>query len=161
MKKLKQMIEKISQFLDNLAGWGIVVTMILVVVNILLRIILKSPIDGIYEYVGYITAVVIGFGLAWCAIQKSHVAIEFIVEKLPQKVQTVISTVTGLMVLVFLLFAGYQVFCLGLKVLSSGEVSATARIPFYPFIFLVALGFIVLALVEFVNILKGVKGNVT
>lgn len=156
MKKLETFITKASQLLDNAAGWGIVATMLLVVINILLRTIANSPIQGVYEVVGFLSAVVIAFGLAWCAVQKAHIAIEFIVEKLPQKAQKVISLVSGFMVMLLLLFISYRVFHHGFKVIASGEVSASAQIPFYPFIFMVALGFLLLFLVEFVNVMKGV-----
>lgn len=157
MKKLEVFVTKASRLLDDIAGWGVVAVMFLVVVNILLRSFLNSPIQGIYEITGFITAVVIGFGLAWCAVQKSHIAIEFIVEKMPLKVQKAIHVVSGVLIMVFLMFISYRVFFHGFKVIASGEVSATARIPFYPFIFMVALGFLMLFLVELVNLVKGVE----
>ena len=157
MKKLEVFVSKASHLLDGIAGWGVVVTMLLVVVNILLRALFNSPIQGVYEITGFITAVVIGLGLAWCALQKSHIAIEFIVEKLPLKVQNVIHIISGVLIMVFLLFISYRLFFHGFKVIASGEVSATAQIPFYPFIFLVAIGFLLLFLVELVNLLKGVE----
>lgn len=156
MKKLEVFVKKTSQLLDNLAGWGVVATMLLVVINILLRTVANRPIQGVYEVVGFITAVVIAFGLAWCAVQKGHIAIEFIVEKLPVKAQSVIHVSSGFAIMLLLLFISYRVFHHGFKVIASGEVSATAQIPFYPFIFLVALGFLLLFLVELVNVLKGV-----
>lgn len=157
MKKLEVFTAKAGQLLDNIAGWGIVATMLLVVVNILLRSVANSPIQGVYEIVGFLTAVVIAFGLAWCAVQKSHIAIEFIVEKLPRKVQNTIHLISGFMIMVLLLFISYRLFHHGFKVIASGEVSATAQIPFFPFIFMVALGFSMLFLVEFVNVMKGVQ----
>lgn len=156
MKKLEVFVKKTSQLLDNLAGWGVVAIMLLVVINILLRTVANRPIQGVYEVVGFITAVVIAFGLAWCAVQKGHIAIEFIVEKLPVKAQSVIHVSSGFAIMLLLLFISYRVFHHGFKVIASGEVSATAQIPFYPFIFLVALGFLLLFLVELVNVLKGV-----
>lgn len=156
MNKFESIVTKTSRVLDTIAGWGIVLTMILVISNIFLRSILNSPIQGIYEYVGFITAVVIAFGLAWCAIQKAHIAIEFIVEKFPQKIQHVIEICTGSLVTLFLLFSSYQVVRHGLKVMASGEVSATSQMQFYPFIFMVALGLLLLSLAELMNVLKGV-----
>jgi TRAP-type C4-dicarboxylate transport system permease small subunit len=156
MEKLEALVIKFSRLLDNMAGWGIVATMLLVVVNILLRTVANSPIQGVYEIVGFIIAVVIAFGLAWCAIQKAHIAIEFIVEKLPVKAQNAVQLVSGFAITILLLFISYRVFHHGVKVIASGEVSASAQIPFYPFIFLAALGFLLLFLVELMNVLKGV-----
>ncbi len=150
-------VSVISRLLDDAAGWGIVVTMALVVVNILLRVIFKNSIQGIYEYVGYITAAVIGLALAWCALEKAHISIDFIVEKMPAGVRKIVDVITGSVAVIFLLFSCLQTCVYGVKVMNSGEVSATSQIPFYPFIFIVAAGFFVLSLSEFTKILKGVK----
>jgi TRAP-type C4-dicarboxylate transport system permease small subunit len=156
MKGFERFVSKLSRLLDNIAGWGIVLVMVMVVINIILRRVFNSPILGIYDFVSYITSVIIGFGLAWCALQKAHIAIEFIVDKFSEKSKSVIEVITGFCSVILLLFAGYQMVLDGFKVIKNGEVSATAQIPFYPFIFMVAFGLLVLCLVECVNVLKEV-----
>lgn len=156
MKKIENFTAKASRLLDDIAGWGIVVTMALVVVNILLRTIFKSPIKGVYEYTGYFTALIIGFALAQCAIEKAHIAVDILAEKLNPKMQLVINTVLGSIMIVFLAFSSIQILLYGMNVLRSGEVSATAHIPFYPFIFMVSAGFFILCLVEVIKVIKGV-----
>ena len=81
MQKITELIKKASKLMDTIAGWGIVAIMALVVINVLLRVIFNSPILGVYEYVGYTTAGVIAFSIAYCALQNAHIAIEFIFEK--------------------------------------------------------------------------------
>lgn len=150
-------VSVISRIMDDAAGWGIVATMALVVLNILLRVIFKNSIQGIYEYVGYITASVIGLALAWCALEKAHISIDFVAEKMPDRVRKTVDVITGSVAVIFLLFSSYQVCVYGVKVMNSGEVSATSKIPFYPFIFIVAAGLLVLSLSELTKLLKGVK----
>lgn len=156
-KENKSVVAVISRFLDDAAGWGIAATMALVVINIILRVVFKDSIQGVYEYVGYISAAVIGLALAWCALEKAHISIDFIVEKMPARVQKLIDMITGIAVVIFLLFLSYQVCAYGVRIMNSGEVSATSKIPFYPFIFIVAAGLLVLSVSEFIKILKGVK----
>jgi TRAP-type C4-dicarboxylate transport system permease small subunit len=156
MRKFENIVEKISRIMDHIAGWGIVATMVLVIVNILLRVIFKSPIQGVYEYVGYLTAAVIGFAIAFCALQKAHIAIDILAEKLGKRVQNIVDSAAGGIILVFLSFCCYQVLMYANKVMTSGEVSATAHVPFYPFIFMVAAGLSVLCLVELMRLVKGV-----
>jgi len=156
VRLLERYITKSSRFLDSLAGWGIAATMLLVVVNIILRIVFKAPIQGVYEYVGFLTAAIIGFAIAYCAIQNAHISIGFLVEKLPCKVQKIIQTASGTVILIFLVFASYQTFMYAREKAISGEVSATAHMPFYPFIIMVAIGLLMLCLVEIVKVLKGV-----
>ena len=72
MNKFEKIVTKTSRLLDDIAGWVIVATMALVVVNIILRAVFKNPVKGVYEYAGYLTALVIGFAIAQCAIEKAY-----------------------------------------------------------------------------------------
>jgi len=156
MNKFHRIIEKTSCLLDDIAGWGVVVTMVLVVVNIILRSVFNRPIKGVYEYTGYFTAVVIGFAIAKCALDKAHIAVDFFIEKLNSKFQMAVDTVLTAITMVFLAFAGIQVLLYGINVFKIGEVSQTAHIPFYPFILMVSAGIFALCLVEASKLIKGV-----
>jgi len=156
MNKFHKIIEKAGCMLDDIAGWGIVVTMALVVVNVILRSVFNNPVKGVYEYTGYFTAVVIGFAVAKCAAEKAHVAVDFFIEKLNPGLQLAINTVFSSIIVVFLAFSSTQVLIYGINVYKIGEVSQTAHIPFYPFIFMVSLGLFALCLVEISNAIKGV-----
>ncbi len=158
MKKVEKLVTKVSCFFDNLAGLGIVLAMLLVVVNVPLRAI-NRPIQGVYEYAGFIMAVIIAFALAYCAVQNGHIAIEFLIEKLPVKLQKIINTFFGTILFFFIVFAGIQMIDYARKSALSGEVSPTAHIPIYPFIFMVAIGLFALSLVEFIKLIKGVMGK--
>ncbi|NLM10539.1 MAG: TRAP transporter small permease [Clostridiaceae bacterium] len=159
MNKFEKIVTKTSRLLDDIAGWVIVATMALVVVNIILRAVFKNPVKGVYEYTGYLTALVIGFAIAQCAIEKAHIAVDFFIEKLNLKVQLIIDTVLSGLIILFLAFSSIQVFLYGINVISSGEVSATAHLPFYPFIFMVSAGLFILCLVEINKVIKGVANK--
>lgn len=157
MQKFESIVGKTSQVLNNIAGWGIVLTMVLIVVNIILRALFSLPIKGIYEIAGYITALVVAFTLAQCALDGAHIAVEIFIDKLNPKAQLVINTVFGSIIIAFLFLVGIQVFSNGITVMKSGEVSPTAQVSFYPFIFMVSIGFFVLCIAEIYKTIKGVK----
>ncbi len=159
MQKWENAVAKLSRLMDGIAGWGIVVIMLLVVVNVFFRAVFNHPVQGVYEYVGYLTAGVVGFSISYCAVQRAHIAIDFLVEKIFPKKQGVVDRITGSITLVFLSLFCYQMVVYANKVMSSGEVSATAHLPFYPFIYMVAAGLFVLCLVELMKIVKGVNRN--
>jgi len=156
MNKFDKIVTKTSRLLDDIAGWVIVAAMALVVINIILRAALNNPIKGVYEYTGYLMAVVIGFAIAQCAVEKTHIAVDFFIDKLNPLAQSVIDTVFSSVTVIFLVFSSIQVLIYGITVVKSGEVSATAHIPFYPFIFMVSAGLFMLSLVELNKVVKGV-----
>lgn len=147
MKTIATITNRFGELLDRLAGLILASVMLLVVANILLRSLFKRPILGTYELVGYCTAAAIGLSLAFCAAQGGHIAVGILVDRLPARMRTLIELCLNLPILGFLGLAAYQLFCHGKRVIASGEVSPTTELPFYPFIFLVAIGFLALTLV--------------
>lgn len=147
MDQLSGLVKKASSILDKLAGMFITLVMILIVANIILRKVFNSPILGTYELVGFLTAMGIAFALSHCAFQNAHIAIDFIMQRLPSKIQAVVSVLVNAVSLVFwaavVWFLGKFAYAMKIK----GLVSPSAEIPVYPFIYLVALGVAGLCLV--------------
>ncbi len=111
------------------------------------RYVFNKPINGAYELTEYAMAIVIGFGIAYCAVQKGHVTIDLITTRFPKRAQAIIDSVTGFI-------------CLGLSVLivwkyiefipdiyHSGRESVILGIPYYPFVAIVTLGLLSLTVV--------------
>jgi TRAP-type C4-dicarboxylate transport system permease small subunit len=161
MEQFTVITAKISKIMDSIAGWCMASIMVLVISNILLRILIKRPILGTYEYVGFFTALVIGFALAHCAVQNSHIAINLVTDRLPVKVQTFVKIFIDTIAFIFLALSSWHLVLYGKSMAGSGEVSLTTRLPFYPFIYLIAFGISILALVVLADLIncfgKGVK----
>ena len=133
--------------MDRLAGMFIVLVMILIVSNIILRKLFNNPILGTYELVGFLTALGVGFALARCAFQNSHIAIDFIMERLPSRPQAFIAAIINAVSAVFWAAAVWFLIKYAQAMKIKGLVSPSAEIPVYPFIYLVAIGLAGLCLV--------------
>lgn len=159
MQIFETLITRISRLLDFTAGLILAVTAALIVANILARALLNTPILGTYEMVGFFTAGAVGLALARCALENSHIAVEFIMDRFPQPLQKVVQLVTGIPVIGFIIFTAYNLFLYGARIAESGEVSATTQMAFYPFIYMVALGFLALSLVLVLKLLQLFMGG--
>lgn len=146
MNRLTRLSLRVSRVLDQVAGWAVVATMVLVVGNVLLRL-LGRPMGGTYEWVGFLTALAIGLSLAYCGAQGGHVAITMLVDKLPPKVQDSIDMITGTVVLLFLAMTSWEIAAYATTMYVSGEVAATTKAPIYPFIYIISIGFLGFCLV--------------
>jgi TRAP-type C4-dicarboxylate transport system permease small subunit len=148
-------VGKLTQFLDRIAGIAIIAAVLLVVFNIILRIIPgANPILGTYEFVGFLTVLIIGLAIAHCAFQNCHIAVELLMDKLPRKARVVIDFIVHLVSVVFLAFASYEIAAYGKAMVETGMVSPTTKTPFYPFIYIAALGMAVLCVVLLVRMIK-------
>ncbi len=151
MNKFTGLVTGLSRLLDQIAGLCLVAIMALIVGNILLRAIFKSPIVGTIDYVTFLTAVMIGLSLAYCAVQSGHIAVDFVVDRLPLKMQAAVDMVTGLLSLSFWGLCVWQTGIYANRMAVTGVASPTTQTPVYPFIYLVDFGLLALCLVLLVR----------
>ncbi len=133
----------VSRLLNIIAGVAVTVMMLLTVADVLLRAG-GHPIIGTYEIASLLLALVIGFGIPQVSLDRGHVYMDFLLEKLSKRARKVMNTITRLFCITFFLPLGYNLFNVGARFHASGEVSATMKIPFYP----VAYGVAVCCLLE-------------
>lgn len=157
MEKANNLVTRISKALDLLAGLSFFSVMALVVVNILLRVLFKSPILGAYELVGFLTAIGIGLALASCAVQNGHIAVDLLVNRLPCRVQGVIDSLTNVAALGFWALAAWHIAKYAQTMTASGVVASTTQVPLSPVIYLVSLGVSGLCLVLLVKLADSLK----
>lgn len=133
----------ISSLLNTIAGIAVTFMMLLTVADVLLRAG-GRPIIGTFEVVSLLLALVIGFGIPQVSIDRGHVSMDFLTEKLSKKGRRVMNTFTRVLCLILFAFIGYKLFSVGARFHASGEVTPTIMIPFYP----VAYGVAVCCLLE-------------
>ncbi len=144
---------RLARYFDVTARVGVATIAGLVVVNIVLRLFHYS-INQSYDLVCLLMLIVTGFSIAYCALQKGHVAVGALFDRLSKRIRTIIETIVSI---VFLLFFGSVIWGsleYGMSNSRGGEIVPTLGIPVYPFIYLTGLSFLSLWLVLFVDFLK-------
>jgi len=126
---LEKAVQQLARELDRVARWATVLLMALVVTNIILRFTWR-PLLGTYEFVSFLSAVVISFALAYCAIQGGHIAVTLFVDHLPRRAQAIIDTIVGVISITFFGLTVWQITLYATDMVISGEVSPTTKTPF-------------------------------
>ncbi|NLC77985.1 MAG: TRAP transporter small permease [Clostridia bacterium] len=161
--RFSSLVFSLSRFLDRIAAFCIVITMLLVVANVIMRVLFNKPILGTMEFVGFFTAVAVGLALAMCAVGKGHIAVDLLVDRLKPKARFLIDTMVYLLTVIFLGACGWGLVLYGADSAARGLVSPTTQTPVHLFIYLVALGFFTYALVQLVKLMdclgKGGRGH--
>ncbi len=133
----------ISNLLNTIAGIAVTFMMLLTVADVLLRAG-GRPIIGTFEVVSLMLALVIGFGIPQVSIDRGHVYMDFLMDKLSRRGRNVMNTFTRVLCLFLFALIGFNLFNVAARFHASGEVSPTIMIPFYP----VAYGVAVCCLLE-------------
>ena len=147
MKSLDSLVENLSRVMDRLAGFCIVLTMLLIVSNIILRAVFKHPLVGTVDFVNILIALTIGLSIAYCAVQDGHIAIEYFVDKMPASAAAVIKSIVNLIALVFWGVTAWYMMGFAGSMNANGQVAATSQIPLSPVAYIIALGLMAISLV--------------
>lgn len=142
----ERIIENISRRISQLGQVALVLVMLLIVTNVILRLPWR-PLPGTVEMVELLGTILLGLGIAYCQQKKSHIFVSVLVDRFPLRVQALVDAVTGLLALFFTSLVARQLFIYGTRMLERGYTTGHLNIPVYPFIYLVGVGFIILALV--------------
>ena len=150
-------IEKILHSAAARTNWismgAVLAMMALTVVDVVLRL-LRMSIPGAYDIVGLLGAVVISFSLAYTSVEKGHIAVEFLVQKLPENARSVIDALTGLASTLFFAMATWSLAVYALDFYRGGEVSMTIKMPVFPFVLGTSLGCALLSIVLAVSFVR-------
>jgi TRAP-type C4-dicarboxylate transport system permease small subunit len=161
-----EVLEKIRDLLDKaflaLGGVAVLALMLLATGNVCGRVF-GMPYRGTYELVASLGAVVTAFALGYTQRKKSHIVVDILTETFSGGAKKLLDGVSYLIGTVFFGVVSWVIFRWGIRIAGSGEVSETLKIPYYPFIYSVALGFAFLSLTLLLDFLHTVlkKGGRT
>jgi TRAP-type C4-dicarboxylate transport system permease small subunit len=159
MDSIKHRITGISKFLDLIGGYFYFAMMLIVVYNVIMRSIFSMPFIGTVELVEIFAAVAVGLTISYCAILGEHISIDFILDYAPKKFQRVVNIIMSCLSLGFLATAAWMIFKYGETIRSSGQVTATMGIGYYPFIYAISFGFLIYSLVILLRIIELLMGR--
>ena len=112
MGALGRFLEKVTTLLSgHLQGWLIFAMMVIVLVDVTSRYVLRNPLSIAEEFGGYLLVTVTVMGLAFAWQTRSHVRVEFLINKLPpawRRWLRVLTVALAAALAVFMVIAGYQ-----------------------------------------------------
>jgi len=160
MPKALRYLEKIAHFLSRWFSWvggiGLVAMLGLVVADIIGIKLFKNPVPGAIEIVAFLGVVITAFAIAYTYILRGHIQVEFFVMRLPTRVRAYVDSFVHLLGIVLFALLAWRSYEYGRVLQDTGEVSMTQGIPFYPFVYAIALCCIPVCLVLLVELLKSV-----
>lgn len=132
------------------AGLACLVLLVLASCNVILRFF-GIPLTGAYELAGFTGALIVAFGAAETQRRKGNIVVDVLSRHFNAVVRQVLLMINELIFSVFFSYAGYYILRNALMLRRSGELSETLKMPFYPVMMCVAVGFFLLALTMGIN----------
>ena len=103
-QRVVRLIERVSVLLGgHFMGWLLMVLMFMILVEVLTRYILQSPLSIAEEYGGYMLVAITFVGLGYTWKERGHVRVEWVINALSLKVQSWLRLITLIMATAFAL----------------------------------------------------------
>ena len=156
MTLLDKIDELLGRLLLVLSGAAVLALMLLATGNVVLRIF-HIPFRGTYEIVSFLGAIGVAFALASTQRRKGHIVVDILSSRYSRPVKRFVDAISAAIGSLFFGIVAWQVFLWGMRIASSGEVSETLKVIYYPFVFCVAVGFGLLALTCLMELLRELR----
>jgi TRAP-type transport system small permease protein len=158
MKRFLSVIYKTDVTLHVIAGSVLAFMIAVTFLDVIMRN-MGHPIVGSVEIISFCGAVVIGFAMPYSSWTKTHVYVDFFVDRLSPKNRMIIDAATRLLGVILFAFIGYNFILFGMVLKSSGEVSSSFRLPYYPIAWGLALSCFLLSLTLIADFAKTITSK--
>ena len=158
---LTRVVNPIVQIITYVAAGVLALMMLITAADVLLRYIFNRPISGTWELTSYMMAVVVAFGLSYCALVKGLISVEVLTSRFSPRAQAVFNCITYFFSFLFFSLVTWQSILYIKLIFESNLVSAVLVIPTFPFVAALALGSLVFTLVLLKDFLEYLSQLVT
>lgn len=155
MAGLDRVMQLLNRLLVFCGGMFLVGMVALTCANIISRVV-WLPIRGTFELMGYFGAVVASAALAYTQLNRGHIAVNVLISRFSRKTQRCLNAFNNAACTLFFALVTWQMVLKAHGFMTTGEVSETLRVIFYPFTFAVAVGCGVMALAFLLDFLNAV-----
>lgn len=138
---------RVIDWLEWVGSLALVTMMVITCADVMGAKMFLYPVPGSIDIVMLAQVVAISFGTAAGLILGRHVTVEFFFILLPNWAKAVVEVIVSVLGLLLFSFIVWRLGIYGHYMQIGGEVSATARIPLYPFAYGIALASIPVCLV--------------
>lgn len=157
LDKFERFNRRLSSLFESVGLAGLLVMMAVTCIDVVGAKVFRRPLFGAIDIVVLSQIVAISFAAGMLLILGRHIQVEYFISRLPGRARAVITSVVSLLGLGLFSVIIWQLSVLGYAFKTSGEYSATASIPYYPFAYATALASVPVWLALLLEFLKSLK----
>jgi TRAP-type C4-dicarboxylate transport system permease small subunit len=157
LAKLEKINRQFSSFLELIGVVALVMMMVITCIDVVGGKIFLWRLFGAIDMVQLCQIVAVSFAASMTLILGRHIQVEFFISRLPKRLQAVINSFIFFLVLGLFILIVWRLCIIGYSFKMTGEHSATASIPYYPFAFAIAFASIPVCLTLLLGLLKSIQ----
>lgn len=148
--------KKLSLGFNNISGAALLSIVLITFVDVFFRAF-GYPIMGRSEIVGFLLVIAVCLSFARTEVLGVNTSMEFLKRRLSARGGAMCDAVANLLSLVVFALLARQCFVYAGRLFASGEITPTLKVPFYPLVYVIALGVLLLCFVLLGQLVESVK----
>ncbi len=152
--RLQKIVTTMSQTINGVGGGILLVLMFLTAFDVILRYLFNKPISGSFELTEFMMVCIVGLGLAYCGVNRGHVGVELILERVSPKTRAIMNAITYGISLIFVALITWQLIKYIGTTYEAHLTSSVLLIPNFPFVAILSIGVIAFTLVFLVQVIE-------
>jgi len=157
MKKIKFYIERSADACNAVAAAAVVAMTAVIMCDVVMRLC-RTALPGAYDIISLLGAVVVAFALTSTSIQRGHIAVDFVYDKVPQRYRLLFDVFNEFAGSVFFALLAWQCLAYAAALRGAGEVSLTIKVPIHPFVAGIGLNCALLSMYLLLQLARALRG---
>jgi TRAP-type C4-dicarboxylate transport system permease small subunit len=150
---MEKFMNRLTGVMSAAAGVILVFMVCLTFADIVMRIFGK-PIPGVYEVVGFLGVALAALVLPRSSLERAHVGVDFVYEKLPPKAMLFTKVTTRLLVAAFFFISSWYLIGMAQSFIATKSVTMTLKLPFYPVVYVLSFAFVIQGIVSVYQVVE-------
>jgi TRAP-type C4-dicarboxylate transport system permease small subunit len=150
----KKPLYRVIRILNSLAVAVILAMVLLLVADVISRRIFNSPLSWGFEMVKVMLAVVVSFTIVYCTTRGGHISIDLVTSRFSPKAQRILDIIIYLFGMSLFIFMAWGLSVHALHLWDAHRITGVLPVPIFYFVFALALGSLLLALVLLVHLIN-------
>lgn len=151
--RLARLAQHVNRVLAAAAAVALIGLMLFVVIEVAARAF-GWPLTGAVEIIGWLAAVAMALALAHVQLQRGHVAMTVLTDRLSGRPRALLDAAVAALALLLFAAVTFYLARYALTLRETGSLSETLKVIVFPWVFVVALGFAGLCLALLLDLLR-------
>ena len=139
---MRKAFRKFNVFLNVISSTIMIILMLMTVTDVILRKWFGLPFSGSYELTMLMLSLIVLFAFGYANDYKEHVVIDIFYLRMPYSLKKFCSVLTCALTMVMTAVLCFVVFRQGIRLMASGGITFSLKIPLWPFAIIGSVGFL-------------------
>lgn len=157
MQVIRHWATRLSVWGEWIGAVGIMMMVAVTCVDVIGAKLFLLPVPGAIEIVSLVQVATLIFAVAATQRQGGHISVEMFTDMMPPRLRSLVKAFTSLLGLVLFSLLIYEGVHLGNEYREALEVTATARIPFYPVAYAFSVALLPMAMMMLADLIGSIK----